>query len=563
MKNDRDIPVLICVFAALLGWAMWESLPTATNVRATPRNESIASNARPRETALGADTTPFVKGSLGLNFVEFVQPPVVFTRKAGFLMGSQAFTTAGAITFTPAAGVTSVDIVMIGGGGGGEAAGGGGGGGGGEARVITGHGCTPGVNIYGTVGAGGGGSTNGSATSLALYSASGGLRGGGVSTGTGGLGGTGGAGGTGYNGGNGGTWATGVGGGGGGAGGATGAGGNGGPTTGGTGNSPGGNGGAAGDPPINGAAYGGGGGGSQGMTDGGTGNAGYILITWTDPVTFLPCGTTTNQPFGNDGDLIKMLKNTAGQKIGCEMVTTAGAAFTGSVTVYVTGDAGTQAAGSVGSGACTHKGNGYHTYAPAQAETNFDLIGFTFVGSGAVPATIQAATVSAAPLDAAGVRSAVGLTSANLDTQLAGIDDAIDTEVAAIKAKTDLIPAAPAAVGDCITETGVRTAVGLATANLDTQLTPLGTGFSRAVKAITLGTVDTGATTTIIPTSSLSPAAVDANQFRGQVVCFANDTTTTALRGQKTDITGSSSGGILTVNELTSTPVSGDTFTIQ
>lgn len=40
-------------------------------------------------------------------------------------------------------------------------------------------------------------------------------------------------------------------------------------------------------------------------------------------------------------------------------------------------------------------------------------------------------------LDAAGVRSAVGLAAANLDTQLSTIDDFLDTEVAAIKAKTD------------------------------------------------------------------------------------------------------------------------------
>jgi hypothetical protein len=42
-------------------------------------------------------------------------------------------------------------------------------------------------------------------------------------------------------------------------------------------------------------------------------------------------------------------------------------------------------------------------------------------------------------LDAAGVRSAVGLASANLDTQLAAIDDYLDTEVAAIKTETDKI----------------------------------------------------------------------------------------------------------------------------
>lgn len=40
-------------------------------------------------------------------------------------------------------------------------------------------------------------------------------------------------------------------------------------------------------------------------------------------------------------------------------------------------------------------------------------------------------------LDAAGVRSAVGLASANIDTQLTTIDDFLDTEIAAIKAKTD------------------------------------------------------------------------------------------------------------------------------
>ena len=87
-----------------------------------------------------------------------------------------------------------------------------------------------------------------------------------------------------------------------------------------------------------------------------------------------------------------MRKNVAGQKIGVQMLTTAGAAFTGSVTVAVCGDVGTQATGSVGSGACTHEGNGYHTYAPAQAETNYDLIAFTFTGSGAAPATVQVFT---------------------------------------------------------------------------------------------------------------------------------------------------------------------------
>lgn len=85
-----------------------------------------------------------------------------------------------------------------------------------------------------------------------------------------------------------------------------------------------------------------------------------------------------------------MKKNVASQKVGAQMVSaTDGSAFTGSVTVEVTLDAGTQATGSVGSGACTHEGTGYHTYAPAQAETNGDLAAFTFHGTGAIPVTVQ------------------------------------------------------------------------------------------------------------------------------------------------------------------------------
>ena len=92
-----------------------------------------------------------------------------------------------------------------------------------------------------------------------------------------------------------------------------------------------------------------------------------------------------------------MLKNTAGQRIGAQLTSAAdGSAFTGTVTVYVTIDAGTQTIGSVGSGVCVHEGNGYHTYAPSQAETNGDLIAFTFVGSGAITSTVQVYTVDLA-----------------------------------------------------------------------------------------------------------------------------------------------------------------------
>lgn len=77
------------------------------------------------------------------------------------------------------------------------------------------------------------------------------------------------------------------------------------------------------------------------------------------------------------------------------------------------------------------------------------------------------------------------------------------------------------------------------------------------------GVVTTGATTTSIPTSALTPAAAVTDQFKGRIVCFEADTTTANLRGQCSDITASTSGGTLTVSTLTTAPASGDRFMIQ
>lgn len=476
-----------------------------------------------------------------------------------------------------------------------------------------------------------------------------------------------------------------------------------------------------------------------------------------------------------------MKKNVAGQKVGAQMIATDGSAFTGSVTVYVTVDAGTQAAGSVGSGACTHEGNGYHTYAPAQAETNGDLLAFTFVGTGAIPATVQVypgfpqsvdnatniaaiktvtdalpnagalttiqadlddiqtrlpaaltgagnmkvdvlaisgdataadnaesffdgtgyagtnnviptvttvnglaanivnaaalaadavAEISAAvwsettriltagtnivlakgtgitgfnDLDAAGVRGAVGLASANLDTQLATIAGYLDTEmaaalavlaklddtmedagggnyiftsaalvnasdwdtdektalrtilgipasgttpddptagildttrdlVAAVKTVTDALPNAGALTGiqSDLDDIQTRLPTSLSGGNMKVDVlaisgsTESADRLERTTLAIVTGTASSGGSVTTIPTSALSPAGTDADQFKGRIVIFDKDTATAALRGQATDITGNTAGATptLTVTALTAAPASGDTFTI-
>jgi hypothetical protein len=77
-------------------------------------------------------------------------------------------------------------------------------------------------------------------------------------------------------------------------------------------------------------------------------------------------------------------------------------------------------------------------------------------------------------ISAAAIRSALGLGSANLDTQLGAIAGYVDTEVAAIKAKTDNLPASPAATSDIPTANQNADAL-LDRANaIETSVTPRG-----------------------------------------------------------------------------------------
>lgn len=220
-----------------------------------------------------------------------------------------------------------------------------------------------------------------------------------------------------------------------------------------------------------------------------------------------------------------MKKNVAGQKIGGQMVSaTDGSAFTGAVTIAVTGDAGTQATGSVGSGACTHEGSGYHTYAPAQAETNYDLIAFTLTGSGAIPATIQVFTDFPQTGDAFITAGNVETDTQDIQGRLpaALVSGRIDSSVGSMVANsiavgviaTNAIGSSQLA-GDAIatiqsglstlTQANVRTAVGLASANLDTQVGDIPTN---AELATALGTADDATLAAIAALNNLSQANV-------------------------------------------------------
>lgn len=145
-----------------------------------------------------------------------------------------------------------------------------------------------------------------------------------------------------------------------------------------------------------------------------------------------------------------MKKNVASQVVGVQMVTASdGSAFTGTVSVAVTVDGGTQGAGG-GTGP-THEGNGFHSYIPTQAETNGDHVAFTFTGTGAIPATVQVYTTFPQTGDSfarlgAPAGASVSADIATVDTVVDGIQTdlsngtdglgAIKTDTAAILADT-------------------------------------------------------------------------------------------------------------------------------
>ena len=79
------------------------------------------------------------------------------------------------------------------------------------------------------------------------------------------------------------------------------------------------------------------------------------------------------------------------------------------------------------------------------------------------------------------------------------------------------------------------------------------------------GTVGpTSPSATSFTPSAISPSGSSLNQWNGKILTFDPATTTAALRGQSTDITGCSAAALplLTYTALTASPVSGDIFTI-
>ena len=140
----------------------------------------------------------------------------------------------------------------------------------------------------------------------------------------------------------------------------------------------------------------------------------------------------------------------------------------------------------------------------------------TAVGLASADLDTQIATLST--LDAAGVRTAIGLATANLDTQLAAISP---LDAAGIRAAVGLASAnldTQIATLSTLDAAAIRTAVGLATANLDTQLA----GIPAAVEAALLDEGDGSAVIAAIV------AAIVANASIAQLLTRVDQTVSTA-----------------------------------
>lgn len=268
-----------------------------------------------------------------------------------------------------------------------------------------------------------------------------------------------------------------------------------------------------------------------------------------------------------------MKKNVASQVAAVQMTTAAdGTNFTGTVTVYITGDGGTQTIGSVGSGICTHEGKGLHSYLPAQAETNYNHIAFTYEGTGAITSTVQVYTSFPQTVDnATGIadiqaRIPAALTGAgNIKADALAVNGVATTSVTTVSAnvgttqpvnytgtgasalvKSDTVDIAGAAVSTTTAQVGVNvvqlstdaTAADNAEAFFD------GTGYAGTNNVIPLVTV-TSAVTGLTPATvhsdlddiqSRLPAALTSN---GNMKASLVEILTTAL----TETAGLLAGG--------------------
>jgi hypothetical protein len=205
-------------------------------------------------------------------------------------------------------------------------------------------------------------------------------------------------------------------------------------------------------------------------------------------------------------------KNVANQYIYFALVNTStGLGLTGaSVTAYLALDNGAQATAT---GTTSELGNGQYRFNLSQADTNADEGSYLFIASGASPVEKTVVFTAANPSDGAAFglsRIDATIGSRATQTSVDAIDDFVDTEVAAIKAKTDLIVPFPDNFGNL-------------TITIDGAIAELG---SNALAANSLNAEIAQAVW-----NSLTTATWENNSFGKQVLIGASTQRTVAVTG--------------------------------
>lgn len=258
-----------------------------------------------------------------------------------------------------------------------------------------------------------------------------------------------------------------------------------------------------------------------------------------------------------------MKKNVGSQSIGAQMITAAdGTAFTGSVSVSVTVDNGTQGAG--GGTAPAHEGNGYHSYTPTQAETNGDHVAFTFTGTGAIPATVQVFTTFPQTGDSFARLGAPAGASVSADIAT------VDTNVDAILVDTGTtLPATLAALNDvsaadvnaqcdtAISDAALATAAALATVdtNVDAILIDTGTTLPATLAALNDVSVADILTTQMTEAYNADGAAPTLAEALHLVIAYLTERSVSGTTVTAKKLDGTTTAATFTLNDGT-TPTS-------
>jgi len=301
-----------------------------------------------------------------------------------------------------------------------------------------------------------------------------------------------------------------------------------------------------------------------------------------------------------------MKKNTAGQVVIAELVSSSdGSSVTsGTTNVYVLGDGGTQSAGS---GTVTHEGNGCWSYAPTQAETNYDHIAFTFVNSSAISVTVQVYTTypqtgdnyarlgspagASIAADISSIKTDTGTTIPATLTTIEGKVDTVDTVADAILDDTGtsgVVVAASSKSGysisgtittldalntslssthgagswataagfSTLTASDIRTAVGLASANLDTQLSTIDTVVDSILDDTgTSGVVVASASKTgyTLAAAGLDSITVETGLNGRQALSIIASAISGVLAGAATTTVTIAAAGVPATNRITAT----------